>query len=247
LLYRAQPQDLRGVMLTAPIGQTSVTLRPFMVSGFNDEDALQGRPSVGLMAEYRPSDQWSFGLTNWFSPGLKTTLDGEAEDEENEEYGLRSASPGGEYSKSSYESSAYQNSVFERTNTWSLPSFKSAHKGTLYFMDIHATWKPRPDWTFSAEYLLACSTTGGGNVFWDGISVLANYDIDDRWRVFGQWSYLDDPDGAVTGDSQREQEVNLGTAYRINRHIELRAEYRRDFSNKSPDVDSVSAHLSIGY
>ena len=76
--------------------------------------------------------------------------------------------------------------------------------------------------------------------------VLANFDVTDQWRVFGRWSYLNDA-GVITGTAQRRQELSAGVAYAITTHLEVRGEYRYDFSTTTGDESSFSLHVVFGY
>ena len=82
---------------------------------------------------------------------------------------------------------------------------------------------------------------------WGGVMLSANFDITDRLRVFGRWSFLDDPQALVTGVSDRRHEVSLGAGYELIQGLELRGEYRHDFSEEEEGMDSVSVHLTFGY
>src|SRR5439155_12656340 len=64
LLFSAQPQDLIGVMVTQPIGDTGLTLRPFVSADFQGGWNFDQTPSAGLMAEYKPNKDLSFAVTN---------------------------------------------------------------------------------------------------------------------------------------------------------------------------------------
>lgn len=232
LLFRAQPEDLRGALLTAPLGKTNITLRPFIVSGFDDDTSVPSHPAVGLQIEYQPNDQFNLGVTNWIGPGLWRRDNWSAEWYDNQS---------GEYS------AGYADSVYGLTDEWNLPNYRSARSGSLYFFNINATWKPTPGLTFVAEYLLA---TGQGDVelsYWDGVMLLGNYDLDEHWHVFAQWSFLDDATGTITGDEQRLQEVDGGFGYHFDTHWEFRSEYRHDFSDEQAGADSVWVHLTFGY
>jgi Putative beta-barrel porin-2, OmpL-like. bbp2 len=70
LLFGAEPQDLLGVMLTQPLGDTRITARPFVVTDFQGRSNLEGPPSPGLMLECRPTHDLTFALTNWIGPGV---------------------------------------------------------------------------------------------------------------------------------------------------------------------------------
>lgn len=243
LLFRAQPEDLRGVMLTAPIGQTHITLRPFLVSGFDDDTSIPDHPSGGLMVEYRPSDKLTLNVTNWFGPGLAWSLSGSG------------AGSGYTYGSSSYarpnasygSSGSYASSVYELTDEWNSPDYSSNGEGSLYFFNVNATWKPAPGLTLQAEYLLGSGEVHSTLSYWDGIMLLANYNIDDHWHVFAQYSFLDDATGTTTWIKQRLQEVNGGFGYHFDSHWEFRTEYRHDFSDENPDIDSVWFNITFGY
>lgn len=224
LLFGAQPQDLIGVMLTQPIGESGFKLRPFIANQFEGHFNFNQPPSGGLQIQYSTQKEWSFSLTNWVGPGLVPKDDDEGDD----------------------ESDAY-NTVNVVTGNWLGPKMDAQRGGTLYFVDANATWMPRPDLTLAAEGLMGTTGTGDGRVGWAGALVFANFDITDHWRVFGRWSFLDDFSGLVTGTVQHRHELSGGFAYRIYQQIELRAEYRHDFSAAAGDLDSVSVHLSFGY
>lgn len=232
LLFRAQPEDLRGVLLTAAVGKTNITLRPFVVSGFNDDPSVPSQVSGGLQIEYQPSEKFNIAMTNWIGPGLWRSHSWSAEWYDNQS---------GEYS------SGYGNSVYQLTDEWDLPNYRSARSGNLYFFNINATWKPSPGLTFVAEYLLATGQADEELSYWDGVMLLGNYDLDDHWHVFAQWSLLDDATGTITGNEQRIQEVDGGFGYHFNTHWEYRTEYRHDFSDEHSGADSVWLHLTFGY
>ena len=58
---------------------------------------------------------------------------------------------------------------------------------------------------------------------------------------------MDDSDWLVTGIFQKCQEVSGGAGYHLCDGVEIRGEYRHDFSNVTPDFDSVSVHLTFGF
>ena len=71
LLFGAEPQDLLGIMLTQPLGNTHLTARPFIAANFQGRSNLEGPPSAGLMLEYRPVHELDLALTNWIGPGFR--------------------------------------------------------------------------------------------------------------------------------------------------------------------------------
>jgi hypothetical protein len=218
LLFRAQPQDLTGVMLTHPLGKSGVILRPFVVLGFDDMARLNDSVASGMMIEYRPSDKFSIAATGWYGPGIAPPSD---------------PSPWG-------------SSIWTLTNAWYGPDFES-DGGHVQFLDLQANWRVRRDLTLAAEYLVARSRNPGEDVDWNGVLVLASYDLDDRWRVFTHYSYLNDTDGAVTELAQRRHAVAVGLGFHPQRDVDFTVEYRYDASDTAQDLNTVTINGSFGF
>lgn len=223
-------------MLTQPIGQTGLKVRPFLVNQFEGHFEFDQPPSAGVTVEYQPTHEWSFSVTNWVGPGFLR--------EDDDEQAAVGAS--GEYSKSADAGSSYYGSSAVTAGNWLGPDLEARRGGTLYFLDAKATWLARPDLTLAAEALYGTTGSSSGRASWGGLLLLANYDLTDRWRVFGRWSFLNDADGLVTGTIQRRHELSTGVGFQVIRNVEIRGEYRHDFSNTDDDVDTVSVHLSFG-
>jgi hypothetical protein len=229
LLFGAQPQDLIGFMVTQPIGDTGVTLRPFMSADFQGAYYFDQPPAGGLMVEYQPNPDWDFALTNWVGPGF-VQMGGQPLREPYEK-------PGAGYDEP-YASNLVAN--------WQGPNLHALRGGTVYFAEAKATWKPTVDLSLGAEALLSTTDHSSGQSGWYGCMLLANYSLTDRWHAFARYSFLNDSDWFVTGAMQRVHELSGGLGYEIYPGVELRGEYRHDFSNVTGDVDSVSVHLSFG-
>lgn len=227
LLFGAQPQDLIGFMITQPIGDTGIKLRPFLSEDFQGAWMFDQPPSGGLMVEYQPRHDLDLGLTNWVGPGFVPY--------------------GGHPLREPYPDEGYGETGTSVVENWQGPNLYADRGGTLYFMEAKATWQPRSDLMLAAEYLLARTSTDEGNLGWHGWMLLADYMLTDRLHVFGRYSYLNDSDWMVTGVYQKAQEVSCGFGFEIWRDVELRAEYRHDFSNETPDFDSVSVHLAASF
>jgi hypothetical protein len=233
LLYYAQPRDLRGVMLTAPIADTHVKLRTYAVSGFADEDYRPQWPSVGVTAEYRPDSRLNAAITGFVGPGLT----------------LESFKPYGYHWGGSAEDREYA-AVRENywlTDPWWTPKFTSADEGVLMFFNAHATFKIRPDLTLAGEFVYGQSEAEKHSEHWIGVSTLLNFDVDDHLRVYGMWSYIDDTDWLVWPEIQRRHSLAVGVGYWVNSHLELRAEYRRDISDAIDDMNTVTVDVGLGY
>jgi hypothetical protein len=230
LLFLAQPQDLRGVMLTAPIPDANLKLRGFVVTGFADEGALPGRPSWGAMAEYKPNDKFTLAATGWTGPGL-----------------VLAHYHGFGYGDTEQDEHVQQYENYTLPNAWWRPEYEDARKGVLYFFDVHAAYQPRPDLTLIAEFLYGTMNVDYRANYWMGAMAMANFDIDDHLRTYGMWSWIDDSDWVVWPESQRRSEVSFGLSYHIDKYWEVRAEYRHDFSDAIDDMNSFSVHVSFGY
>lgn len=227
LLFSAQPQDLVGAMVTLPIGESGIKLRPFISADFQGEFNFDQSPSVGLLTEYRPCPEWTFAVTNWVGPGFVLF--------------------GGRPLPSPYPRDAYGSDSAAVVENWQGPNLTADRGGTLYFFDAKASWRMCLDFTVSAEYLVGTSGTSLGRWGWQGWMLLGDYDITDRVHVFGRWSYLDDSDWLVTGIFQRRQELSCGLGYQVCDGIEIRGEYRHDFSNATAGLDTVSVHLTFTF
>src|SRR5450432_1221070 len=70
LLFSAQPQDLIGVMVTQPIGETGIELRPFISADFQGRYNFNKSPSGGLTAQFKPNRKIEFAVTGWIGPGF---------------------------------------------------------------------------------------------------------------------------------------------------------------------------------
>jgi hypothetical protein len=252
LLFGAEPQDLIGVMLTQPVGQTNLTVRPFIATGFEGSLNFDHSPLGGLKLEYRPRRELSFTVTDCIGNGFVVDNEyAQAYRARSSEYGAPSsgeygAPTSGEYGASSSGAYAYSGYDYAVSN-WTGPNLQANHGGMLQFLDANVTWQARPDLLLAAEGLLSTDGPSAGRIAWGGLLILANYDITDRWRVFSRWSFLNDAQGIVTGLEGRYYELSAGIGYQVIRGMELRGEYRHDFISIGGDVDSVSVHLTFAF
>ncbi len=77
----------------------------------------------------------------------------------------------------------------------------------------------------------AFTPDANGVATWNGIAGYANYQFTDQWRGSLRGEYFNDKDGYRTGVKQQWKEMTYTMAYLPNKNIELRGEYRYDFSN----------------
>ena len=77
----------------------------------------------------------------------------------------------------------------------------------------------------------AFTADGNGVATWEGVAGYAVYQFTDQWRGSLRLEYFDDKDGYRTGVKQQWKEMTHTLAYLPNKNIELRGEYRYDWSN----------------
>src|SRR5262249_32082147 len=118
---------------------------------------------------------------------------------------------------------------------------------TLYFLNANVTWKPVPELSLSAEYVLGTTSANTGRWGWSGVMGLVTYDLTHDWGLFARTTYLDDGDWLITGTFQDVWEISGGVSVHVAERLELRGEYRHDHSTAWGDVDSVSVHLTAGF
>jgi hypothetical protein len=231
LLFAAKPQDLLGVMITQPIGDSGLRVRSFLSEGFESGYDFNQCPSAGITAQYTPNRKLEFAATGWVGPGLVGYEGRHIQQPFDRAYsGDSDGDPGA--------------SVVEN---WEGPNLYAERGATLYFADGSCIIRPTPDLTLTGECMVGTTGTDDDRFGWAGFMLMANYDVTDQLHVYGRWSYLNDSDMLITGTEQRCTELSAGAGYQIFDAWELRGEYRHDFSNATPDFDTVSVDLTFTY
>ncbi len=139
------------------------------------------------------------------------------------------------------------------TNWWG-PEFANNTSDKLYFALAQVIWQLGPKLSFSAEYLYGTTESPSDDLDWSGFALIVSHFLTEKWRLFAQWSDLDDSDGFFRPDPTRRKEINAGFAYYLHEHVEARAEYRHDIereysgsTSETDDLDEISAHLTFGF
>jgi hypothetical protein len=139
------------------------------------------------------------------------------------------------------------------TNWWG-PEFEGNNDDKLYFTEVQANWQITPRLSFAGEFLYGTTDSPAGSLDYTGFLTILSYSLCDRWRLFGQWSDLNDRDGFILFVPGHRSQVSTGLAWELHSSVEARVEYRHDFirnrigSGRDTDnVDQVSAHLTFGY
>lgn len=112
-------------------------------------------------------------------------------------------------------------------------------KGTRNLFDLIATFNATEKLTFvlnldyARQSIAALPDDIFGRAIWSGIVGYINYKFNECWRTSIRGEIFDDKDGYRSGVRQTWNEVTLTIAFSPCKNIEIRAETRRDFSNKA--------------
>ncbi len=79
--------------------------------------------------------------------------------------------------------------------------------------------------------------TGNKDADWKGYAGYVNFKVDPQWRVAGRIEYFDDEDGFRSGTSQEWKESTATVAYAPMKRVELRGEWRYDWSDERTFLD----------
>jgi hypothetical protein len=79
---------------------------------------------------------------------------------------------------------------------------------------------------------------------WHGIVGYVNYKFNEKWRTSLRGEIFDDQDGYRTGVRQNWREATITIGYSPIKDFEIRAETRRDFSNKNSFVKKNGISVS---
>ncbi|BBP02688.1 hypothetical protein TPL01_01200 [Sulfuriferula plumbiphila] len=116
--------------------------------------------------------------------------------------------------------------------------FAGGVNGTRNLYDLVATINATDQLAFVLNYDYATQENatlpsgGKGKAKWDGLAAYANYQFNDQWRISLRGEYFNDTDGFRTGIAQKWKEGTFTVAYMPTKHVELRAEVRKDKSDK---------------
>ncbi len=112
----------------------------------------------------------------------------------------------------------------------------AAQTGKRNLLDVVATFTVTDNLSFVLNYDKAeqdKALAGGVKAKWNGIAGYVNYKLSDAWRVSFRTESFDDKNGFKTGVTQKWKESTLTLANTPAKNVELRAEVRRDSSDKS--------------
>ncbi len=79
---------------------------------------------------------------------------------------------------------------------------------------------------------------------WQGIAGYVNYQFNPKWRTSLRGEFFNDHNGYRTGIQQKWREATFTVGYTPVKHFELRAEARRDFSDRSVFLSKNAVDLA---
>lgn len=227
LLFAAQPQDLMGAMITQPVGETGLKLKPFISTDFQGQLEQDQSPSAGLSMAYSTSRELEAKFTTWFGPGYILKK------------GKRVHHP--------FDPKAYGGTPAGAAENWMGPNLYARKWGTLKFFEPAVIWRPREDLSVSAEMVYAVTDTRERSFGWNGWMVQVDYDLSDTWHADVRFSYLDDSDWIITDEYQVRSEISAGLGWHFAEDFEVRGELRHDSSDDTPDCNIASIHLTFRF
>lgn len=116
-------------------------------------------------------------------------------------------------------------------------------KGQRTLLDIVATIYATQELSFILNYdygRQSHATLPNGETaraVWQGIAGYMNYTFNEQWRGSARAEFFDDQNGYRSGVRQAWREATITVGYKPLKELEIRAEARRDFSNKFSFVD----------
>jgi len=117
----------------------------------------------------------------------------------------------------------------------------SGQQGNRSLIDAVATINATDQLSFviNADYgTQRKGTVTGTTAKWWGIAGYGNYQFTDQWRLAVRGEFFDDRDGFRSGTTQKWKEATTTLAYAPTEHVELRGEYRHDWSDKRSFLES---------
>jgi hypothetical protein len=110
----------------------------------------------------------------------------------------------------------------------------NAPRGRMHIFDTYATWQATPKLTIAGEgdWVISRLETNSPPQHTAGGAGYVRYQISRHFAVAGRFEYLDDWGGLFSGAEQALKEGTFTTEYKFGNDFLMRAEWRRDFSNR---------------
>ncbi len=105
-------------------------------------------------------------------------------------------------------------------------------KDVRHLWDTTATVTVTPSFSLMANYDYGMDRLLGERVRWQGIAGYARIQVTPVFAIAPRIEWFDDPQGFTTGLAQSLREATLTTEFKVRGGLLMRAEYRRDWSDK---------------
>jgi hypothetical protein len=121
-----------------------------------------------------------------------------------------------------------------------------------HLVDTVITYTATPTVSLAMNYDYGRDTVAGSPVTWQGVAGYLRYQPKPWFAITPRVEYYGDPNGFTTGVTQKLKETTLTMEFKHKDGVLLRAEYRRDMSDKPfflKDVSSLVTHqdtLTVG-
>ncbi len=105
--------------------------------------------------------------------------------------------------------------------------------GKEHIFDTYATWNANSKLTLmgEADYVVNRNFHNSSPAHVSAGAAYAKYKLSDAWSLSGRFEYLSDRGGLFTNSTQAMKEATLTATYQFAEGLQLRGEYRGDFSN----------------
>lgn len=106
--------------------------------------------------------------------------------------------------------------------------------GRSHFIDSYGTWRPTEKWTmaYQADYIVSRFFNNSQPAVAVGGAGYIKYQFAPKFSLAGRFEYLDDKTGAYTTLAQDLKEYTFTADYKLADNLLMKAEYRRDYSNR---------------
>jgi len=103
---------------------------------------------------------------------------------------------------------------------------------TRHLWDTTLTVAVTPSFSLMANYDYGMDRLLGERVRWQGIAGYARIQVTPVFAIAPRFEWFDDPQGFTTALAQSLREATLTTEFKVRGGLLMRAEYRRDWSDK---------------
>lgn len=110
------------------------------------------------------------------------------------------------------------------------PEGPNGAAGWRNLFDTVATWTVNPKLSLMTNVDIGRDTVGGQTAAWQGVAAYARVNILPTWAITPRFEIFEDRDGFMTGTAQTLREITLTSEHTILRGLQIRLEYRRDWS-----------------